>query len=112
MRLQTRLYVTTQGCSEASAARERMYAVATQLDERHGRSVISGYQMFVLESDDDYDEHDLDRSLIEHEIHGRFPAIFLNVTYRIDRTPPDESEVEPIIAEHAFRHLLTESDAP
>src|ERR1700704_4870341 len=110
MRLQTRLFVTTQGFSDVNAARNLVYALATPLDDLYYRKVISGYQLFVLKTEDDYEEHDLDRPLIERETHGVFPVIFLNVTYRIDQVPPDVDAIEPLIAENAFRHLLTESD--
>jgi hypothetical protein len=112
MKLQTRLYVTTQGCQDAEAARELMRAITIPLDELYDGKVISGYQMHVLKTEDDYDEYDLDRPLIERETHGVFPALFLNVTYRIDQAPPDDAAIEPLIAKNAFRHLLTESDDP
>jgi hypothetical protein len=70
--------------------------------------VISGYQTFVLKTEDDYEEYDLDRPLIECETLGVFPAIFLNITYRIDATPPDISAIEPVITRYGFQHMLTE----
>lgn len=62
----------------------------------------------MLKTEDDYEEYDLDRPLIEGETQGVFPAIFLNVTYRIDTTLPDVSAIEPVIAKYGFRHLLTD----
>ncbi|HMG57919.1 MAG TPA: hypothetical protein VK601_30665 [Kofleriaceae bacterium] len=111
MKLQTRLFVTTQGCADADAARELAFSLAPPLDELYDRKVIAGYQALAIKTEDDYDEHDLDRPLIERETHGVLPAVFLNVTYRIDIVPPDAAALEPILAQYAFRHLLTESDA-
>ena len=110
MKLQTRLYVTTRGCRDAETTRDLVHAITVPLDEKYNRKVISGYQMFVLKTKDDYDEYDLDGPMIERETHGVFPAIFLNVTYRIDREPPDVAAIEPLLTENGFRHLLTESD--
>jgi hypothetical protein len=112
VRLQTRLYITTQGCTDVIAARELAYGMAPPLDELYERNVISGYQSFVLKTEDDYEEYDLDRPMIERETQGVFPAIFLNVTYRLDTSPPDVAAIEPVIAKYGFRHMLTESDAP
>jgi hypothetical protein len=38
------------------------------------------------------------------------PALYLNVTYRIDHDIPDGAAIEPIVTMYGFRHLLTESD--
>ncbi|TMQ15662.1 MAG: hypothetical protein E6J90_05700 [Deltaproteobacteria bacterium] len=108
MKLQARFYVTTEGCTDAKAARELAFELAAPLDQLYDRKVISGYQSFVLKTEDDYEEHDLDRPLIERETHGVLPAIFLNITYRVDAGPPDVSAIEPVIAKYKFRHLLTE----
>lgn len=108
MKLQARFYVTTQGCTDTNAARKLAYDLASPLDDLYNRGVISGYQSFVLEAEDDYEEHDLDRPMIERETQGVFPAIFLNVTYRIDAAPPDVSAIEPVTTTYGFRHLLTE----
>ena len=108
MKLQSRFYVTTHGFADANAARELAYEMAVPLDELYDRKVISGYQSFVLKAEDDYEEHDLDRELIERETQGELPAIFLNITYRIDAAPPDVSAIEPVITKYRFRHLLTE----
>lgn len=110
MRLQTRLYVTTQGCTNISAARELAYELAPLLDELHHRNVIAGYQALVLKSEDDYEYHDLDRSMIERETLGVFPAIVLNVTYRIDMSEPDLAAIAPMIARCGFQPILVESD--
>lgn len=112
MKLQTRLYVTIQGCPDVETARESVHAITVPLDELYNREVISGYQLFILKTKDDYDEYDLDGLMIERQTHGVFPAIFLNVTYRIDREPPDDAAIKPLITEKGFRHLLTESDDP
>ncbi|HEY6178649.1 MAG TPA: hypothetical protein VIX73_29565 [Kofleriaceae bacterium] len=111
MKLQPRLYVTTQGCTDAAAARTLAHELAEPLDDLYARKIISGYQSFVLKSEDDYEEYDLDRLMIERETKGVFPAIFLNVTYRIDTSPPDVAVLEPMIAKYGFRLMLTESDA-
>jgi hypothetical protein len=126
VRLQTRLYITTQGCTDVATARELAFEMAAPLDELYERSVISGYQSLVLKTEDDYEEYDLDRPMIERETRGVFPAIFLNITCRIDSSPSDVpapmtsapdlpadiSAIDPVIAKYAFRHMLTESDAP
>lgn len=110
MRLQTRLYVTNHGCSDIEASRSLMRSATAPLDELYERGVIAGYQLSVLETEADYEDKDLDRPLIERETGGTLPALFLNVTYRIDQIPPDAQAIEPVITEYAFRHLLTESD--
>jgi hypothetical protein len=110
MKLQTRLYVTTQGCTDAATTRSLAYELADPLDALHGRKSISGYQALVLKSEDDYDEHDLDRALIERETRGRLPAIFLNITYHVDTASHGAAMIEPLIAKYGFRHLLTECD--
>lgn len=108
MKLQARFYVTTQGCTDANAARALAYELAGPLDQLYDRNVISGYQSFVLKTEDDYEEHDLDRPMIERETQGVLPAIFLNITYRIGASPPDVSAIEPVITKFGFRHMLTE----
>lgn len=108
MKLQARFYVTTQGCADAKIARDLAFEMAVPLDELYNRKVISGYQSFVLKTEDDYEEHDLDRPMIEQETQGVFPAIFLNITYRIDTSPADVSAIEPVIKKYGFRHMLTE----
>ncbi len=110
MRHQTRLFVTTDGCRDREASRELMHAATIPLNELYESGVISGYQLSVIETEDDYEDKDLDRPLIERETAGVIPALFLNVTYRIDRKPPDGAAIEPVITKYAFRHLLTESD--
>ena len=112
MKLQTRLYVTTQDCRGGDAAREVLRAATVPLDELYQRGVIAGYQLSVLETETDYGDRDLDQLLIERETGGVLPVLFLNVTYRIDHGPPDSTSIEPVITGYAFRHLLTESDAP
>jgi hypothetical protein len=112
MKLQTRLYVTRQGCTDAAAARTLAYELAPPLDELYGKATIAGYQALVLKSEDDYAEYDLDQSMIERETQGSLPAIFLNVTYRIDLSPPDTSVIDRLVENYGFRHMLTESDAP
>lgn len=112
MKFQTRLYVTRQGCTDVPATRALAYELAPPLDELYNGKVIAGYQALVLKSEDDYEEHDLDRPMIERETQGELPAIFLNITYRIDLSPPDASAIDPLIARYGFKHLLTESDAP
>lgn len=111
MKLQCQLFVTTHGCPDVETARQRVYAISARLDELYERSAISGYQLFVLKTEDDYEEYDLDRPSIERETLGVFPAIFLNVTYRIDKAPSDATAIEPLVVENRFHHLLTESDA-
>jgi hypothetical protein len=112
MRLQTQLYVTSQGCRDGEATRALMRAATKPLDDLYQQGVIAGYQLSVLETEDDYEDKDLDRPLIEGETGGALPVLFLNVTYRIDRSPPDTAAIDPVILEFAFRHLLTESDVP
>lgn len=79
MKLQARFYVTTQGCTDANAARKLAYELAAPLDDLYDQSAISGYQSFVLKTEDDYEKHDLDRPMIERETQGVLPAIFLNM---------------------------------
>ena len=112
MRHQIRLFATTQGCTSGETARELMRAAMAELAEIYERGVIAGYKLLVLKEEDDYEDQDLDRPLIERETGGAFPALYLNVTYRIDQTPPDGAAIEPIVARYGFHHLLTESDDP
>jgi hypothetical protein len=110
MKLQARFYVTTQGCTDAKIARELAFELAAPLDQLYEQKVISGYQSFVLKNEDDYEEYDLDRPLIEQETHSVFPAIFLNVTCRIVEAPAATAAIGPVVAEHGFRHLRTEPE--
>lgn len=112
MRHQIRLFVTTDGCGHEEAAIELMRAAGIPLDELYEQRRIAGYQLSVIATEDDYEEKDLNRQLIERETQGRLPALYLNVTYRIDREPPDVQAIEPLLSRYGFRHLLTESDAP
>ena len=111
MKLQHRLYATTQGCRDGDSARELLRAAGVPLDGLYDRGVIAGYKLLVIESEDDYEDQDLDRPAIERETRGQLPALFLNVTYRDDDAPLDLAAVEPVLTEYAFRYL-TESDDP
>jgi hypothetical protein len=111
MRLQARVFVTTEGCRDEEASHELMRAAAAVLEELHKRRVIAGYRLSAIVAEDDYEEQDLDRPLIERETAGVLPALFLNVTYRIDGDPPDVDAIEPVITKYAFRHLLTDPEA-
>ena len=111
MKLQHRLYATTQGCATGDAARELLRAAGVSLDELYEQGVIAGYKLLVLETESDYEDQDLDRPAIERETGGQLPVLFLNVTYRDEDPPPDLAAVDPLITKYALRYL-TESDDP
>lgn len=108
MTLQHRLYATTEGCRDRDAARELLQAVGSRLDEVYDRGAIAGYKLLVLAGESDYEDEDLDWLAIEREIGGKFPCLFLNVTYR-NTPPPDMAAVDAIVNEYKFGYL-TESD--
>src|SRR6185436_13720530 len=73
MRHQIRLFVTTEGCRHEEATIELMRAAGVPLDELYERRRIAGYQLSVITTEDDYEEKDLDRQLIERETQRRLP---------------------------------------
>ena len=105
MKLQRRLYATTQGCHTGDAARELLRAAGVYLDEIYEQGVIAGYKLLVLETESDYENQDLDRSAIERETGGVLPAMFLNVTDHQHEASPDTLAIEPLIARYGFRYL-------
>jgi len=110
VRYQTRLYVTLRDCGDADAARAAMAGATAALDPLYERDAIAGYHLSVIEHEDDFEEKDLDRPLLESGTGGVLPALYLNLTYRIDQGPPDDAAAAPTLAAYGFRHLLTESD--
>ena len=111
MKLQHRLYATTEGCRDGDTARGLLRAAGARLDEIYDQGTIAGYKLLVLENENDYEEEDLDRPAIERETGGVLPCLFLNVTYREVESPSDMTAVESLTREYRFR-LLTESDDP
>ena len=109
MTLQHRLYATTEGCRDLEAARELLQVIGARLDGLHDRGVIAGYKLLVLAGEDDYEDEDLDRPAIERETRGRFPCLFLNVTYR-DTPPSDMTAVDAVVAEYQFGYLTESVD--
>jgi hypothetical protein len=107
MNLQPHLFATIHGCTGGEAAREQMRAATVPLDALYDGKVISGYQMFVIQTEDDYDEYDLDRPGIERVTGGALPAIFLNITYELDEGPPDLAAAAPVIAQFAFSPIAS-----
>jgi hypothetical protein len=109
MTLQHRLYATMEGCSDHEAAQELLQTIGTRLDGLYDRGAIAGYKLLVLAGEDDYEDEDLDRLAIERETRGRFPCLFLNVTYR-DTPPPDMTVVDAVVAEYKFGYLTESAD--
>ncbi|HET9622077.1 MAG TPA: hypothetical protein VFP84_11965 [Kofleriaceae bacterium] len=110
MRLQSRIYITTQGCQDELTTRALMDQATALLDELYDRGKLTGYKSHVLTSADDYAEQDLERDLIVADTGGKLPALYLNLTLSLDAGPPDVEVFAPVLAQFGFHHLLTESD--
>jgi hypothetical protein len=111
MRLQSRIYITTQGCQDEVATRVLMDEATALLDELYDRGKLTGYKALVLTTDDDYAEQDIERELIVTDTSGQLPALYLNLTLSLDAGPPDVEVFAPVLTRFGFRHLLTEADA-
>src|ERR1700760_3081389 len=109
MRLQSRIFITTQGCHDHATTRALMHEVTAPLDELHDGGKLTGYKALVLTTDDAYVEQDIERDLIVAETGGQLPALYLNLTLSLDAGPPDVEVFAPILTRYGFRHLLTES---
>jgi hypothetical protein len=80
--LVSKTFVTRDGCADADEARARVRELGTALDARYQRGELRGYESYVVASDDDYTDYDLEyvRPLVEAITHGALPFIWLNIT--------------------------------
>jgi hypothetical protein len=81
MTLTPRLYVTEQGVTDPGSALEVARELRAHFADLLAQDVISGYQVTPITSDEDFEEEDLPRELIEGVTEGRLPAVYVNMTY-------------------------------
>ena len=80
--LVSRPFLTRDACANPDEARARIGELCRALDARYQRGELLGYESYVVASDDDYLDHDLEyvRALVETVTHGVLPFIWLNIT--------------------------------
>jgi hypothetical protein len=94
--LVSRTFVTRDGCANPDEARARIGELCRALDARYQRGELLGYESYVVASDDDYLDHDLEyvRALVETVTHGVLPFIWLNITVSSPWEDPVAEEIE------------------
>jgi hypothetical protein len=94
MSLATKIYVTEQGATDPDSAIRVSRALGAHFADLLAQGLISGYQVTAITGDDQFEEDDLPRELIEGVTEGRLPAVYVNMTY-------DDADPRHTGADHA-----------
>lgn len=103
----SKTFVTRDGCASRDDAQAQVRELGRALDARYQRGELRGYESFVVASDDDYLDYDLEhvRSLVEPITRGALPFIWLNITV----TSLSEASVAEEVERFGLIALTTEA---
>jgi hypothetical protein len=82
----TRIYISHMGCESLGSAREGMKHMLKRLDILLGEDVIGNYYLNILYNQESIDDTFLSENVIIQSIENKWPAIFLNLSLKIDLT--------------------------
>ena len=104
MRMQCWIYATLAAGEEECIAKCAM--LRKNLNALLQAGVFLGWAASSLLTQDDYEDKDIDPEWVEPVTHGALSAIYLNVTYDLDRHQPGNTEVEAILAQAGFEYVF------
>ena len=96
MELRCRIYVTRQGCENNHKALETTEQLRGVLFRYYTEGRIEGYAIAPGLDEEDYDDHDIDQDLVEKITGGKFPFIFINITYDQKKVNLESQTLAPI----------------
>jgi len=106
--LQAWIYVLPLAGRDTDAVVAEVAKLKQALDPMLARGAFAGWQVFSLLTEDDFDEKDVDPGMVEPITGGELPAIFLNITYDLDKGPAGDPQVDALIERTGLRHSLTD----
>lgn len=106
MDLQCWIYAAAPAGPEAAISTIRSLREALQ--PRLTAGTLAGYSAVALLEPDDFADEDIDPALVEPVTHGALPAVYLNLTYDLDRQRPGGPEIESLLAGAGLVHVLTD----
>lgn len=87
----------------------RLHALGARLKQLAADHPGLGFEAVALfELADFSDEEFVDRQIVESVTGGKLPAIYLNITYDLDRIGPGEPVIDSLLTEYGFKHALTD----
>jgi len=108
VKLQAWIYVLPMAGRDTDAVIAQVAGLKAALDPLLERGAFTGWAIDSLLTDDDYAEKDVDREFVEPITGGALPAIFLNLTYDLERNAPGDAEVDALIARTGLVHSFTD----
>jgi hypothetical protein len=104
--LQCWIYSAAFTSDELAAATAR--SLDDSLDQVLADGAIAGYRTMALVNDDDFADEDIDRDLVDRGTGGLLPAVYVNVTYDLDRHSAAPAKVRDLMARWGLMHVLTD----
>ncbi|GIE94710.1 hypothetical protein [Paractinoplanes rishiriensis] len=108
MKLQAWIYVLPMAGRDTGAVIAQVAEMKAALDPLLERGVFAGWRIFSLLTDDDFDDKDVDREFVEPITGGELPAVFLNITYDLERNSPGDPQVEAFLDRTGLVHSFTD----
>lgn len=109
MELQAWIYVAPVEAEGEDALVELIRQVARDLKPRQEAGEFAGYTAVALAGPDDYEAGDIALDIVEEVTDGKFPAIYLNITYDLGSHRPVDPATAELLASRGFVHVLTDN---
>jgi hypothetical protein len=102
------IYVLPLPGRDREAVIAQVAEMKAALDPLLDRGVFTGWAIDSLLTEDDFDDRDIDPELVEPITGGELPAIYLNITYDLDRNAPGHREVDDFVTRTGLVHSFTD----
>jgi hypothetical protein len=108
VKYQAWIYVLPMAGRDTEAVIAQVTAMKAALDPLLERGVFTGWAIDSLLTDDDFDTKDVDREFVDPITGGELPAVFLNITYDLERNAPGDPAVDAFLARTGLVHSFTD----
>jgi hypothetical protein len=111
MNLQAWIYAARKDDDTPEEVLATVRMLGVDLEARLAAGSLAGYRATAVLVDDDFEDQDIERALVEPVTGGTLPAIYLNLTYDLDRHQPVAAELETQLSDAGLVHVLTDPPA-
>ncbi|MFD5748776.1 hypothetical protein [Streptomyces sp. NPDC127033] len=108
MGLQSRIFVTREGCDVPETAIDLVRRLGRQLAVHYKSGQLAGYETVAITELGDFENEEIDRELVESVTCGQLPAIYVNLTFELDSQRPDDVEIGSLLPGAELVEVFTE----